>query len=490
MASGTSISVPSSDAGDVDHDEVALVGGPLHGLELGVLGCAADRFAGLDLVLGDAAEPRPSISRPCVSQAHDGIQPATRVILMSTSTAPASSASRTVLQTGGAVVTGSGRSLGVVVDRPGPTSRAALRRLASRPSISLANHALDTLRGALPGRKPGMRTSLAMRLKAASIAESNSDSSTSTESLTLLSSRVSIVLLTVLLLITQKGNGATRGPTVGLRPNAGRGRRPSRYAAATRGCSSTARTSAFQADDASSILVTRSRRSPSGPPTLVTAAVPVRMIEPDTEVEPMRVLLMADDDGLFARGADTLREAGHEVVGCHEAGAAADRWPCAGVNETCPLDQGVDAAVALPRSSTSRVESGVGCVIRQHVPLVIGGAGADAHAGVVPHAAQVVEGVGPDLATAVDQVSHAPVGKLSAAATESVAATAARIGLHGSFAADVLRDRRAIRIVIHSSVELDSAKRSALSQAVLAPVRAMLPVDAVDSIDVALASAE
>ena len=51
-------------------------------------------------------------------------------------------------------------------------------------------------RGALPGRNPGMRTSRAMRRNAASIALSNSVSSTSTETLTLLSSRDSTALFT------------------------------------------------------------------------------------------------------------------------------------------------------------------------------------------------------------------------------------------------------------------------------------------------------
>src|SRR5436309_6547889 len=46
-------------------------------------------------------------------------------------------------------------------------------------------------RGALPGRKPGILTSRAIRRNAASSAFSNSSSSTSTESLTLLPSRAS-----------------------------------------------------------------------------------------------------------------------------------------------------------------------------------------------------------------------------------------------------------------------------------------------------------
>ncbi|MFQ5558486.1 MAG: hypothetical protein ACE5GB_13400, partial [Acidimicrobiales bacterium] len=84
--------------------------------------------------------------------------------------------------------------------------------------------------------------------------------------------------------------------------------------------------------------------------------------------------MLADDDGLFARGAELLRSSGHEVLACHEAGAAADRWPCSAITDTCPLEGvGVDAAVALRRGA-SRVEAGIGCVVRQRIPLVVAGA--------------------------------------------------------------------------------------------------------------------
>jgi hypothetical protein len=202
----------------------------------------------------------------------------------------------------------------------------------------------------------------------------------------------------------------------------------------------------------------------------------------------MRVLLMAEDDGLYTRGAETLRGAGHEVIGCHEAGSAASRWPCSGVTDTCPLDEGVDAAVALRRSSATRVEAGVGCVVRQKIPLVIGGAGNEGCAGgVAPYASLVVDGVGPDLADAVEKVGRAPIPDLSIAATDSIVATAGRLDLEGSFSAEVRRERRAMRIIIHATAELDSAARSALGQAGFAPVREAVPVGAVTSIDVSFA---
>src|SRR4029077_10012655 len=69
-------------------------------------------------------------------------------------------------------------------------------RSASSRAAEVPMRASSRRRGALPGRKPGMLTSRAMRRNAASIAWSNSVSSTSTETLTLLSSRDSTALFT------------------------------------------------------------------------------------------------------------------------------------------------------------------------------------------------------------------------------------------------------------------------------------------------------
>ena len=198
----------------------------------------------------------------------------------------------------------------------------------------------------------------------------------------------------------------------------------------------------------------------------------------------MRVLLLAEDDGLYARGAETLRERGHDVIGCHDAGSAANRWPCSGVEGVCPLDEGVDAAVALRRSQASRVDSGVGCVVRQHIPLIIGGAGGSIADGVAPYAAAIVDGVGPELAEAVDKVTGQPVSELSAAATAGATTVAQNKGISGEIRAEVHRTLRRLTIVIHGPEDLDASARSALAQGAFAPVRELMPAGAIDSIDV------
>lgn len=200
----------------------------------------------------------------------------------------------------------------------------------------------------------------------------------------------------------------------------------------------------------------------------------------------MRVLLLAEDDDLYSRGAAVLREGGHDVLACHEAGSAANRWPCAGVTSVCPLDNEVDAAVALRRSAASRIEAGIGCAVRGKVPLVLGGAESDhlAH-----YAGEVVEGIGPDLAKAVDRVATAPIADLSAAAGAGLAGAAGRLGVEGTLTTTVERHGRSLRVTVHGGGTLDSGTRAALAQAAYAPVRAMVPGGAVDTIDVGFVGA-
>ena len=72
--------------------------------------------------------------------------------------------------------------------RPASSSRAGRRAGPRSCPVSLPSRASRIRRGALPGRKPGIRTSRAILRKAASTAFSNSCSSTSTDNFTLLPS--------------------------------------------------------------------------------------------------------------------------------------------------------------------------------------------------------------------------------------------------------------------------------------------------------------
>jgi hypothetical protein len=87
----------------------------------------------------------------------------------------------------------------------------------------------------------------------------------------------------------------------------------------------------------------------------------------------MRVLVLETDPGTARAYEDELRDAGHEVVRCHDRGATS--FPCHGVTEEgCPLDHGVvDAAVVVRDPIATRVtarESGVSCAIRARIPVL------------------------------------------------------------------------------------------------------------------------
>jgi hypothetical protein len=90
----------------------------------------------------------------------------------------------------------------------------------------------------------------------------------------------------------------------------------------------------------------------------------------------VRVLVVGTRPEAMEHTGELLREAGHEVVTCHETGEPA--FPCRGLrHEECPLDgPGVDVVVsardrALPTPTS--FEDGAACALRHHVPMVVHG---------------------------------------------------------------------------------------------------------------------
>ena len=83
----------------------------------------------------------------------------------------------------------------------------------------------------------------------------------------------------------------------------------------------------------------------------------------------MRVLLLETSPGVATEVSAELEAAGHAVERCHDAGD--DAFACNGLLEghNCPLEEGIDVAVALTDGATA---DGVRCTLRRHVPLVIG----------------------------------------------------------------------------------------------------------------------
>ena len=196
----------------------------------------------------------------------------------------------------------------------------------------------------------------------------------------------------------------------------------------------------------------------------------------------MRILLLADDDGHFREAAEPLERSGHEVVGCHPDGAAGHRWPCSAVDDVCPLDEGIDAAVALG-TPDGRPDAGVGCVVRQHIPLVID---TEKSANELwPFAAAMIDGLGENLVSTVEALDGAPLPRLTDAAAGAVAGIADRLDIEGPFETVVTRRQRNIQATTYGPASTTREQRASLAQAAFAAVRNALPTGVTNQINVA-----
>jgi hypothetical protein len=95
----------------------------------------------------------------------------------------------------------------------------------------------------------------------------------------------------------------------------------------------------------------------------------------------MRVLVVGTSNGAVEHTSDVLRDAGHDVTGCHRAERAA--FPCRGLRgDACPLDgPGVDVVVTARNRrandgmwlTPAPLEDGAVCALRRRVPMVVHG---------------------------------------------------------------------------------------------------------------------
>ena len=123
----------------------------------------------------------------------------------------------------------------------------------------------------------------------------------------------------------------------------------------------------------------------------------------------MRILLLETSPGVATEVGAELEAAGHSVAHCHEVGD--DSFACNGLldDHECPLEGGVDVAVALTDGATA---DGVRCTLRRHVPLVIGEAD-------VPFAEFATARAAGNVADAVERAVAAPLERHGAAALRS-----------------------------------------------------------------------
>ncbi|MFQ5558690.1 MAG: hypothetical protein ACE5GB_14445, partial [Acidimicrobiales bacterium] len=109
--------------------------------------------------------------------------------------------------------------------------------------------------------------------------------------------------------------------------------------------------------------------------------------------------------------------------------------------------------------------------------------------GLPTYAAAVVDGVGPELVAALEEVSTAPLSELSAIVTEEVRAVGRRLGVEADLRAEVRREGRGMRVGVSTSTDITAAQRTSLGQRAFSALRAAVPAGAVDSIDVTVVTA-
>jgi hypothetical protein len=142
----------------------------------------------------------------------------------------------------------------------------------------------------------------------------------------------------------------------------------------------------------------------------------------------MRVLVV----GTLPRSIDTaeqrLRDAGHEVVRCTEAGQSA--FPCAALTDArgCPLEVAPVDVVFDARERTeaphSPFEAGASCALKRRIPLVTSGA-------ANPFAPWAVAALGPDedIVAGCEAAAGSPSAAHGAVATDAACAALEMAGV-------------------------------------------------------------
>jgi hypothetical protein len=189
----------------------------------------------------------------------------------------------------------------------------------------------------------------------------------------------------------------------------------------------------------------------------------------------MRVLVVGTLPEAMEHTSEVLREAGHDVVSCHDPGEGS--FPCRGLRgDPCPLSgDGVDVVVtARDRAwpSPSPFEDGAACALRHHVPMVVHGF-TSVHPYEPWHPAESRHDG--ELASVVEAVARAPLSEHSdvARSTARQVLEAARLPCDGVDAVVTRRNSR-LRVIV-SMPSGAEAGESSVSAKVLGTLRRFDP---------------
>jgi len=185
----------------------------------------------------------------------------------------------------------------------------------------------------------------------------------------------------------------------------------------------------------------------------------------------MRVLVVGTLPGSIDNAEQRLRDAGHDVVRCTEAGQPA--FPCAALTkdhgcplEVAPVDVVLDAR-ELAEAPQSPFEAGASCALQRRVPLVTSGA---AH----PYAPWAVAALGPDddIVAGCEAAATSPSSSHSSVATVAAGAALEKAGLAGAGASATVRRRNGGLHVLLELHDSDPALDDMIAVRVAGAVRA------------------
>ena len=187
--------------------------------------------------------------------------------------------------------------------------------------------------------------------------------------------------------------------------------------------------------------------------------------------ERLRVLVLESERGAADTAITDLRDAGHEVLRCHEPGDPA--FPCKALTDDgCPVRTApIDVALTVrsrPRSQPAPHEDGVTCALERHIPLVV--AGSAVLDPFTDFATEVVERSG-DVVQACRRAASAPLARHGEAAREAVATVLALHGVEAEAHVTVHRRFGGLHVVVDGVAPLDHSVKGMASVRAISALR-------------------
>jgi hypothetical protein len=191
----------------------------------------------------------------------------------------------------------------------------------------------------------------------------------------------------------------------------------------------------------------------------------------------LNVLVLESERCAADAAIGELESAGHNVLRCHEPGAAA--FPCKALGDKphCPLRSGVvDVAITVrphPRSQPAPQEDGVSCALESHVPLVV--AGSKLMNPFNGFATEVLDRTY-DVVGACERAARAPLRRHGEATAAALAGVLEVHGVTGvSPTTEVVRLHGRLHATVRGAGALDHTVKSVASVRIIGALREIDP---------------